>query len=156
MPIWSMPALEPTVTTLSPILSDEVAPPAPVRQEGVVERKKKRAIGKKVGKMSRLEGELKAARDEATYFRKNFYSVQLVESSGKSEELVFLRRTIGELSKAVDFHFFDRKGLQISGWIQNQKWEHFFSITKLEVNSLSIKMRVLSHIVAQIIFPKPD
>ena len=51
--------------------------------------------------MSRLEDELKAARNEVTYFQRKFYSIQKPGSSGESEELVFLKRIIGELSKTV-------------------------------------------------------
>ncbi|KAG1358593.1 hypothetical protein COCNU_08G000390 [Cocos nucifera] len=42
-----MPTLEPVVTALSPILSDEAAPSAPVQQKKVVERRKKKTIDKK-------------------------------------------------------------------------------------------------------------
>ncbi|KAG1360571.1 hypothetical protein COCNU_09G000340 [Cocos nucifera] len=48
MAIWSVPALKPVVIMLSPALSDEATPLAPVLQKGVMERKKKRTIGKKV------------------------------------------------------------------------------------------------------------
>ncbi|EHA8587318.1 hypothetical protein COCNU_scaffold001878G000020 [Cocos nucifera] len=44
-----MPALETIIITPSQALTDEAAPPALVRQAVVVEMKKKRGIGKKVG-----------------------------------------------------------------------------------------------------------
>ncbi|KAG1370072.1 hypothetical protein COCNU_15G004380 [Cocos nucifera] len=53
----AVPALEPVVTAPSPVLSDEAASSAPVQQEEVMERKKK-AVGKKVGrKVKSSEGE---------------------------------------------------------------------------------------------------
>ncbi|EHA8586854.1 hypothetical protein COCNU_scaffold001067G000020 [Cocos nucifera] len=45
----AMPTLKPVATVSSPVLSEEAAPSAPIRKEEVVERKKKKAIGKKVG-----------------------------------------------------------------------------------------------------------
>ena len=53
VPIRSVPTLEPAIIALSPALSDEAVPPAPVQQEGVMERKKKKAIGKKVGRKAK-------------------------------------------------------------------------------------------------------
>ena len=48
MSIHAAPALKPIITASSPILYDEAAPSAPIQQEKVVERKKKKAIGTKV------------------------------------------------------------------------------------------------------------
>ncbi|EHA8588391.1 hypothetical protein COCNU_scaffold004987G000020 [Cocos nucifera] len=58
MPNQSVPTLEPTIIALSLALSDEAAPPAPVWQERVMERKKKTTIDKKIGhKAKGSEGE---------------------------------------------------------------------------------------------------
>ncbi|EHA8588133.1 hypothetical protein COCNU_scaffold004190G000010 [Cocos nucifera] len=58
MPIRSMLAFEPTIIVPSLTLSDEAGPPAPIWQEDVMERKKKRAVGKKVGRKAKgSEGE---------------------------------------------------------------------------------------------------
>ena len=51
--------------------------------------------------MSRLEEELKATRDEVTYFQRKFYSIQQARSSSESEQLASQRRIVGELSEAV-------------------------------------------------------
>ncbi|EHA8588103.1 hypothetical protein COCNU_scaffold004112G000080 [Cocos nucifera] len=49
----------------------------------------------------RLEGELKTAKDEAAYLQKRLHSSRKASTSGESEDIASLKRTIGELSKAV-------------------------------------------------------
>ncbi|EHA8588603.1 hypothetical protein COCNU_scaffold005955G000020 [Cocos nucifera] len=48
-----MPTLESIAIVLSPALSDEAVPLAPVWQEGAVEKKKKRVVSKKVGRKAK-------------------------------------------------------------------------------------------------------
>ncbi|EHA8586233.1 hypothetical protein COCNU_scaffold000110G000110 [Cocos nucifera] len=58
MSIQAIPALEPIVTTSILVLSDVAAPSAPVQQEKVMEKRKKKAVGKKVRrKIKSSEGE---------------------------------------------------------------------------------------------------
>ncbi|EHA8586915.1 hypothetical protein COCNU_scaffold001165G000010 [Cocos nucifera] len=47
--VWSVPALEPVAIVSSPTQSDEAIPLASIWQEKTVEKKKKRAVSKKLG-----------------------------------------------------------------------------------------------------------
>ncbi|EHA8586220.1 hypothetical protein COCNU_scaffold000109G000010 [Cocos nucifera] len=52
-------------------------------------------------KMSRLEGELKVARDEVAHLRKRLHNNRRASVSGELEEIAFLKRTISEHSEVV-------------------------------------------------------
>ena len=52
--------------------------------------------------MFRLECELQAAKDEVSYFQRWLYSSRQAGSNGESEEVAFLKRTIGNLSEAIE------------------------------------------------------
>ncbi|EHA8589877.1 hypothetical protein COCNU_scaffold013027G000010 [Cocos nucifera] len=79
MLIRAVPTLEPIITMPSPILSNKAIPSAPVQQEEVMERRKKKAVGKKLGHYL-------FAHSEATNQRWAEASRALEEAHGEAEK----------------------------------------------------------------------